>query len=135
MKVFFYGLFMDADLLAGKGITPQEAAVAHVDGFSLRIGERATLIRTEGARAYGVTMEITASEAKDLYSESSVADYVAETVVSKLVDGRKVEASCFILPLNKVTGTNKDYAKDLSQVAHKLGLPEVYIAEIKRACD
>ena len=135
MKVFFYGLFMDADLLAKKGITPQGAVVAHVDGFSLRIGERATLLRAAGARAYGVIMEITPSEARDLYSESSVADYVAEQVVSELVDGSKVEATCFILPHNKVTGTNKDYAEALSQVAHKLGLPENYIAEIKRACD
>jgi hypothetical protein len=135
MKVFFYGLFMDADLLAKKGITPQDAVVAHVDGFSLRIGERATLVRTAGARAYGVIMEITPSEATDLYAESSVADYVAEPVISELIDGSKVAASCFILPNDKVSGTNKDYAEALSQVAHKLGLPENYIAEIKRACD
>lgn len=135
MKVFFYGLFMDADLLAKKGITPQDAVVAHVDGFSLRIGERATLVRAAGARAYGVIMEITPSEAMDLYSESSVADYVSEAVVSELVDGSKVKASCFILPHNKVTGTNKGYADALSQVARKLGLPENYVAEIKRACD
>ena len=135
MKVFFYGLFMDADLLAKKGITPQDAEVAHVDGFSLHIGERATLLRAAGARAYGVIMEITSSEAMDLYSESSVADYVAEPVISELVDGSKVEASCFISPHNKVTETNKDYAEALSQLAHKLGLPENYIAEIERACD
>ena len=134
MKVFFYGLFMDTDLLAKKGIAPKDAVVGHIDGFSLRIGERATLLRIVGARAYGVIMEITRSEAMDLYAESSVADYVAEPVICELIDGSKVDASCFILPDNKVSGTNKDYAEALSQVARKLGLPESYIAEIKRAC-
>jgi len=135
MKVFFYGLFMDTELLAKKGIKPQCAVVGHVDGFSLRIGERATLLHNAGARTYGVIMEISPSEARELYAESSVVDYVAETVISELIDGSKVEASCYILPNNKVTGTNKIYAEALSKVAHKLDLPESYIAEIERACD
>ena len=133
MKVFFYGLFMDVDLLAKKGITPQDAVVGHVDGFSLHIGERATLLRSAGARAYGVMMEISPGEAKDLYAESSVADYVPEHVTVELMDGSKVEASCYILADDKVTGTNKDYAEALVQVANKLGLPETYVAEITQA--
>jgi hypothetical protein len=133
MKVFFYGLFMDANLLAEKGIFPQDAAIGHVEGFSLCIGERATLLRTAGARAYGVVMEISSGEAKDLYAESSVADYVPESVTAELMDGSKVEASCYILPSEKVTGTNKDYAEALLKVARKLGLPEAYLAEITQA--
>lgn len=133
MNVFFYGLFMDADLLAEKGITPRDAAVGHVEGFSLYIGERATLLRSAGARAYGVVMEISPGEAKDLYAEASVADYVPEPVIVELIDGSKVEASCYILPDDKVTGTNTDYAEALLQVARKLGLPETYLAGIKQA--
>jgi hypothetical protein len=49
------------------------------------------------------------------------------------MDGSKVEASCYILPDDKVTGTNADYAEALLQVARKLGLPETYLAEIKQA--
>ncbi|MDH3578376.1 MAG: gamma-glutamylcyclotransferase [Gammaproteobacteria bacterium] len=134
MKVFFYGLFMDVDLLAKKGITPQVAVVGHVDGFSLHIGERATLLRSAGARAYGVMMEISSGEAKDLYAESSVADYVPKAITVELMDGSEVEASCYTLPDDKITETNKDYAKALLQVADKLGLPETYIAEITQAC-
>lgn len=133
MKVFFYGLFMDADLLAEKGIIPRDAAVGHVEGFSLCIGERATLLHSAGARAYGVVMEISPGEAKDLYAESSVADYVPEPVTVELMDGSKVEASCYVLPDDKVSGTNKDYAKALLQVARKLDLPETYLAEIMQA--
>ena len=133
MKVFFYGLFMDEGLLAKKGIVPSDAVVGYVDGFSLRIGERATLLRFAGTRAYGVMMEISSVEVKNLYSESSVADYVPEPVTVQLVDGSQVEASCYILPGDKITGTNKGYAEALLDVAKELDLPESYLGEIRQA--
>ena len=133
MKVFFYGLFMDEGLLAKKGIVPSDAVVGYVDGFGLRIGERATLLRFAGTRAYGVMMEISSVEVKNLYSESSVADYVPEPVTVQLVDGSQVEASCYILPGDKITGTNKGYAEALLDLAKELDLPESYLGEIRQA--
>ncbi|MGI9284286.1 MAG: gamma-glutamylcyclotransferase family protein [Pseudomonadales bacterium] len=133
MKVFFYGLFMDTDLLSRKGITPLDTVIAHVDGFSLRIGERATLQRKAGAQAYGVIMEISPDEAKGLYSESSVADYIAEPVVANLSNGNEVEAQCYNLPEEKITGTNQAYADALLKLSQKIGLPGPYLAEIKQA--
>ncbi len=133
MKVFFYGLFMDKGLLARNGITPSEAAVGYVDGFGLQIGERATLVRSEGTRAYGIMMEISAVEAKDLYADSSVADYVPEPVIVQLADGSQVDASCYNLPGDQITGTNKGYAEALLGLATELGLPESYLDEIRQA--
>ena len=132
MRVFFYGLFMDESLLAKKGISPSQAEVGYVDGFALRIGERATLIRSAGARSYGVMMNISPDEANELYAESSVADYVPESVTVELADGNKVEATCYNLPVDKVTGTNRVYAEALWEVANSLGLPEHYLAEIRQ---
>ena len=133
MNVFFYGLFMDEDLLAKKGISPSKAEVGFVDGFALRIGERATLIRAADTRSYGVTMNISSDQANELYAESSVADYVPESVTVELLNGSKVEASCYNLPVDKVTGTNKVYAQALLEVANRLGLPESYLVEIRQA--
>ncbi len=133
MNVFFYGLFMDEDLLAKKGISPSKAEVGFVDGFALRIGERATLIRSADTRSYGVMMNISSDQANELYAESSVADYVPESVTVELLNGSKVEASCYNLPVDKVTGTNKVYAQALLEVANRLGLPESYLVEIRQA--
>ncbi len=133
MNVFFYGLFMDEDLLAKKGISPSNAEVGYVDGFALRIGERATLIRSAGTRSYGVMMNITSDQANKLYAESSVTDYVPESVTVELLNGSKVEASCYNLPVDKVTGTNKVYAQALLEVANRLGFPETYLVEIRQA--
>ena len=133
MNVFFYGLFMDEDLLAKKGISSSKAEVGFVDGFALRIGERATLIRSADTRSYGVMMNISSDQANELYAESSVADYVPESVTVELLNGSKVEASCYNLPVDKVTGTNKVYAQALLEVANRLGLPESYLVEIRQA--
>jgi len=133
MNVFFYGLFMDETLLAGKGIAPGKITVGHVDDFALRIGERATLLRTPGARAYGVVRTISDDEVRDLYSERSVADYVPVSVNVETSDGNSVEATCYNLPADKVAGTNEAYAKALWEVANRLGLPGHYLAEIRQA--
>ncbi|MEO1243035.1 MAG: gamma-glutamylcyclotransferase family protein [Pseudomonadota bacterium] len=133
MKVFFYGLFMDEHLLAAKGIKPSEVNSGFVDGYALRIGERATLVRRPDNRAYGVMMDIASHEATTLYTDESVADYLPETVTVELMDGARVEATCYNLPGDKVTGTNKDYAQALLAVATGLNFPESYLDQIRQA--
>lgn len=133
MNVFLYGLFMDQKLLAKKGIAARNTIVGYVDGFRLRIGERATLQRCAGARAYGVMMEISSDEVTELYAESSVADYKLESLTVELMDGSSAKASCYNLPCDKVTGTNKSYAEALLEVANQLGLPESYLGQIRQA--
>lgn len=133
MNVFFYGLFMDEALLAKKGVSPTDAEVGYVDGFTLRIGERATLVRSAGSRSYGVMMIISPDEVNELYAESSVADYLPESVTVELADGKKAESTCYNLPVDKVTGANRVYAKALWEVANSLGLPKHYLAEIRQA--
>lgn len=133
MRVFFYGLFMDESLLAAKGIKPTDVSVGSVGGYGLRIGQRATLVRRSNGRAYGAMMDIAPIEARELYAEDSVSDYLPESVTVELMDGTEVEATCYNLPGTKVTETNKDYAKSLLQVASRLGLPDFYLDEIRQA--
>lgn len=133
MKVFFYGLFMDENLLATKGIVPAEAHVGFVDGYGLRIGARASLVSCADARAYGVVMDIARSEAATLYAEESVSDYVPEPVLVELMDGTPVEATCYNLPGDRIAGANGDYAAALLKVASRLGFPDDYLDQIRRA--
>jgi hypothetical protein len=133
VRVFFYGLFMDENLLAKKGIKPSEINLGFVDGYGLRIGERATLIRCPDSRAYGAMMDIAPSDATELYSEESVSGYVPEPVIVELMDGKQVEATCYNLPSDKVTGTNKRYADSLLEIATRLDFPDFYLDQIRQA--
>jgi hypothetical protein len=49
VSVFFYGLFMDPELLRGKGLQPENDRRACVRGMRLRIGKRAALEVEPGA--------------------------------------------------------------------------------------
>ena len=124
---------MDERWLARKGIEPSEVSIGRVDGYGLRIGERATLVRRPGSHAYGVMMNIAPSEAAELYAEDSVADYVPEPVIVELMDGTRVDATCYNLPGEKVTGANKQYAQSLLDLATRLEFPDSYLDQIRQS--
>jgi len=129
--VFFYGLFMDEMLLASKGVGATRIGVGHADDFELRIGERATLISCPGTRAWGVLMRVPNEHLAILYSDASVADYLAETVVVTSPGGAAVSARCYILPAGKLRGTNPQYAAALLKLATALGFPDSYRGHIR----
>jgi hypothetical protein len=132
IQVFFYGLFMDVDLLRSKGVEPRNVRGAFVPGFSLRIGERATLVSVPNSRAYGLLMELTHSEIEQLYSEPSVRVYRPEAVTAELDDGSQVAALCFNLPVApRPEEANPDYAAKLRDLARRLGFPSDYIDSIR----
>lgn len=126
---------MDDSLLALKGINSTEVAAGFVDGYVLRIGERATLLRHRDGRAFGVTMDIARPDVMELYAEESVADYQPESVTVELMDGTRVEATCYNLPGARATETNKVYAERLLRLAARLGLPDSYLDEIRQAIE
>ena len=132
LMVFFYGLFMDESLLASKGVHAKDPTIGYVDGYSLHIGERATLLPESNSRAYGVLMKIASEEAVALYAEKNVADYAAEPVVVTLPGDVQVAAVCYNLPAAKLAGANAEYAATLLELAIRLELPDSYLEEIRR---
>lgn len=133
ISVFFYGLYMDESLLASRGVHVTNPTVGYVNGFGLHIGNRATLLPEAHSRAYGVLMQIGSEDAARLYSEQSVADYIAEPVVVNLPGNTQVSAVCYNLPAAKLTGTDPEYAAALLALATRLGLPDIYLGQIRKA--
>lgn len=130
-SVFFYGLFMDQELLKGKGFSPSNSKHAYLLGYRLRIGARATLVPHSGARSYGTVMELENRELEDLYGSDGVEDYVSKTVKVNTISGELLEAITYILPTEKTSEINSEYAVKLSSTAKKLNLPASYIKEIE----
>jgi len=132
IDVFFYGLFMDAELLRSKGASPLNIRRAGVPGFGLRIGERATLSRDPEACAYGVLMELTHEEIEQLYSESSVRAYRPEAILAQLDDGSRLPALCFnLVEPPHPNEHNSEYAAKLRELARRLELPADYVEAIQ----
>jgi hypothetical protein len=131
ITVFFYGLFMDVDLLRSKGAHPAHPRPACVPGFALRIGQRATLMPNAESSAHGIIMQLSHAEIDHLYSEPSVSAYRPEAVLAQLADGSYVPALCFNLVVPPAPEeANPDYATKLRDLACRLKLPSGYVENI-----
>lgn len=131
MEVFFYGLFMDMDLLRDKGVDPANPRKGYLNDYTLILGERASLTSAEGKRAYGIVMSVADAAIRHLYSEASVTDYLPEEVVVRTEAREEIQAICYNLPIQLLTGTNPAYARSLYDLARRKGLPEAYVERIK----
>lgn len=122
IPVFFYGLFMDAELLRSKGVEPVRERHGTVNGFELRIGARAALVPADGQRVHGVVMDLTHAEIDRLYGDASVSLYRAEPVLVETADGT-LPALTFNLPEPPRSDEfNPDYAAKLNALKRRLGV-------------
>lgn len=92
VDVFFYGLFMDGTVLRSHKALPVNPRRGYVDGFALRIGQRAALVPSPGARAYGMIFGLTHQELERLYAEPGLEQYRTEAVLVHLLEGDDISA-------------------------------------------
>ncbi len=132
IDVFFYGLFMDEELLRSKRIDLQRYELASVENFKLVIGPRATLVPCPGRKIFGVLASMTHKDIDALYSDPSLDSYRPEAVMAITCDGTAVPALCFNLRIApSPEERNPDYANRLRQLAERLGLPSSYVSTIE----
>ena len=132
VTVFFYGLFMDVELSRAKSAQPTHVRPASAPGFALRIGQRATLVRSAESSAYGIVMELSHAEIDKLYSDPSVNAYRPEAVLAQLADGSNIPALCFNLIIQPAPEeANAEYATKLRELARRLQLPPAYVQSIR----
>jgi hypothetical protein len=131
VPVFFYGLFMDVDVLRQKALNPTNVRQASVPGFSIRIGHRATLVPDMKGRVHGILMDLSHEEIDRLYQEPSVRMYRPEPVLCEVGRGN-VAALCFVLPEPPSPDEHDEgYARRLRELAERLALPGGYVDGIR----
>src|SRR5579862_3890034 len=97
IDAFFYGLYMNLAILRKSNVSPVDPRRAYLDNFSLRIGNRATLVPEFGGRCYGMLMGLTHVELDHLYAASGLEQYRAEPVLAQVIGGSTVPALCYNL--------------------------------------
>jgi Gamma-glutamyl cyclotransferase, AIG2-like len=132
VSIFFYGLFMDPELLRAKGTNPMNPRRARVRGMRLRIGQRAALEADAGGEVHGFVFDLTHAEIERLYAEPSVAAYRPEAVMAEPDEGGPLAALCFNLPAAPETRErNAEYLRLLRDLATRLRLPGHYVEGIR----
>lgn len=134
LDVFFYGLFMDRVALIAEGYHPGEARIVSLDDYELQVGERATLVPSQGQTVWGVVMALPAHEIKRLYSGNSVSTYCPEAVLVSTAEGEASPALCYnqmVAEPDELIEPDEDYVRKLAALAERLDLPQGYVSEIE----
>src|SRR5262245_10099895 len=131
IDAFFYGLFMDPEILREAGAAPLDPRRAYVDGFALRIGQRATLVPSGGGRAYGMLFAVTHAELDRLYGAPGLEQYRPEALLARPLEGSPTPALCYNLrEAPRPEERNPEYAARLQRALGKLGFPPEYVASV-----
>ncbi len=68
VKVFFYGSFMDLEVLRTLGVVPRTFETAELKNWNITFSPMATLVRSKGDSVYGIIAELSRAEVRTLYS-------------------------------------------------------------------
>ena len=128
---FFYGLFMDADLLAESRVEAASPRRAYLDGFQLVIGRRATLVPSPAGRAYGMLYALTRQELDRLYQAPGLEGYRPEAVLARTLESEPTPALCYnLIEAPAAVEANPEYAARLRAVLGELGFSPDYISTV-----
>jgi hypothetical protein len=121
--VFFYGSFINLNVLRGAGLVPDRVEVARLGGFDIVIGPLANLVRSDQHSVYGILVTATHAELGRLYDyarDKLGGTYLAEAVLVE-TGGTWRAALCYIAPEMEPSPPSSDYID-------RHGFPAWYLA-------
>ncbi len=131
---FFYGSYMNLNVLAEVDYCPERIEVARLPGFDIEVRPLANLVRSDQHTVYGILATGTHDELDRLYTHA--ADvlggiYLPEAVLVQSAAGHWVPALCYISPGLSGGPATDDYIDRLVRPAREHGFPDWYIDRIE----
>jgi len=133
--VFFYGSYINFDVLKEVDLVPAEWEVATLSGFDLNIAPRANLVRNPGTVVYGILATATHAELERLYTSHSKGvlgeTYLPEAVLTVDKAGKFRPALSYIAPSMIARPAETAYVERIAQPAERFGFPRTYVEKIR----
>jgi hypothetical protein len=132
---FFYGSYMNPDVLREVNLVPVEWEVARLQGFDISIRPRANLVRSDQHCVYGVVATATHAELVRLYAHAKDVlgeAYVPYPVCVETLDGKSRPALCYMAPEMADRPAELGYLELIFGPAREFGLPRWYIERLER---
>jgi hypothetical protein len=118
---FYYGSFINLDVLKQVGYTPDRFAVARLSGFDIRIQPLANLVRSDRHSVYAIVALAAREELRRLYSQEWVGTYLPEPVLVETLEGKWRPAFSYIAPSPATTPATNDYIDRIVMPARQHG--------------
>jgi hypothetical protein len=132
VSVFFYGSFINLDVLGEGGLVPADVQVAKLEGHDILIQPLANLVPSEGNSVFGIVCQATHAELDRLYRQTWVGIYLPHPVLVETMEGVQIPALCYLSPSQEVTAADRRYINRILGPAREYGFPAWYVERIER---
>jgi hypothetical protein len=133
--VFFYGSYINPDVLKEVELIASDWEIARLPGFDLTIAPRANLVRDPAEVVWGILATATHAELKRLYDDHAQGilgeTYLPEAVLAIDEAGRLRPAMTYIAPSMEKRPAEEAYIERIARPAVRFGFPEWYVAKIR----
>ena len=136
--VFFYGSYMNFDVLNEVDVVPGQWETAKVSGFDIVIRPRANLIRSDRHCVYGILATATHADLNRLYAHAQSVlgeTYLPEAVLAETLNGTWRPALCYIAATMEARPAANDYVERIVKPARELNFPDWYIERLESFYD
>ncbi len=134
VDVFFYGSYMNPDVLKDANITPRNLEAARLSGFDIVIQPRANLVRSDRHCVYGNLAKLTHPELDRLYAHAKDVlgeTYLPEAVLVETSSGALKPALCYLAPSMDPKPPANDYVERILKGAREYNFPAWYIERLE----
>ena len=132
--VFFYGSYINLDVLKVVDYTPHRYEVARLPGFDITIRPLANIVRSNRHTVYGILAMGNHSELERLYDHAENVlggRYLPQAILAQTVAGQWVPALTYIA--YELSGEQADagYVERIVEPAKEYEFPEWYIERLE----
>jgi hypothetical protein len=134
VSTFFYGSYMNLDVLKEVNLAPDDARAARLAGFDISIRPLANLVRSHQHHVYGILVSATHDELSRLYTHARNvlgSTYLPHPVVADTLTGELVPALCYIAPTMEPKQASNEYIDRIIAPARDFGFPSWYIERLE----
>ena len=130
---FFYGSFMNPNVLAQAEVHPTAPQRGRLDGWDIEIRPRATLVPSNERCVYGILAQVSHPELDRLYAKDwfGFGTYLPEAVIVSDGEGKHVSAICYIAWSMEGGKPTDEYLQKILSTAVVHEFPDWYIERIK----
>jgi hypothetical protein len=131
---FFYGSYMNLNVLKEVDLVPERYQVARLTGFDIRIQPLANLVKSDRHCVYGMVATATHEELKRLYAHAEHTlggVYLPEAVLTETLHHTWRPALCYIAPSMDPKPATADYIERIVGPAKEYGFPTWYIERVE----
>jgi AIG2-like family len=132
LKIFFYGSFMDLEILRTLGVVPQTFENAELKNWRITFSPMATLVRSERDSVYGAIAELSRTEVRKLYSRDDLKHYKPVDISVSTKRSKSVPAQVYISEPQMGQKPSVEYLQRVIRAAESLGFPSVYLEKLRR---